>query len=265
MDLAIRLVEFNSSPDIIVSTLLKIGNLNKAIRVAVDSNESHLIYSVIIYMKNNLTQEEFLLRLCSNQYLNALGINYLREFDQNLLLSLYKQEDKIKNLASYKLIQIFNKTISQQKDVLKEISELTKQKGILKNTCLSYINLLESQSNLEKQFSQKIKLIGLSLIATIITLCEFGHVQEATKIKNDFFIPDSRFYWSAVTSLAKSGLWSKIDSLYETKKNAFSLTVIHTLIYISPTVTSTLNKKHLYESSKNLYSNYRLIVKFLFI
>ncbi|KAF0988191.1 hypothetical protein HZS_4497 [Henneguya salminicola] len=201
MDLAIRLVEFNSSPDIIVSTLLKIGNLNKAIRVAVDSNESHLIYSVIIYMKNNLTQEEFLLRLCSNQYLNALGINviiifitfkYLREFDQNLLLSLYKQEDKIKNLASYKLIQIFNKTISQQKDVLKEISELTKQKGILKNTCLSYINLLESQSNLEKQFSQKIKLIGLSLIATIITLCEFGHVQEATKIKNDFFIPDSR-------------------------------------------------------------------------
>ncbi|KAF0988192.1 hypothetical protein HZS_4498 [Henneguya salminicola] len=34
----------------------------------------------------------------------------------------------------------------------------------------------------------------------------------------------NHFYWSAVTSLAKSGLWSKIDSLYETKKNAFSLT-----------------------------------------
>ncbi|KAF1743224.1 hypothetical protein MXB_263, partial [Myxobolus squamalis] len=91
-DIATKLVEFNSPPGAIVCTLLKIGNINKAIMVSVDSGDPCLIYSVIIYMKNNFPQNEFLLKLSSNPYLNSLGIKISHQQTAISYMNLFQHQ-----------------------------------------------------------------------------------------------------------------------------------------------------------------------------
>uniref|UniRef100_A0A673FSU8 Vacuolar protein sorting-associated protein 16 homolog n=1 Tax=Sinocyclocheilus rhinocerous TaxID=307959 RepID=A0A673FSU8_9TELE len=184
-ELAIKLLEFEPRSGEQVPLLLKMKKSPLALSKAIESGDTDLVYTVVMYLKNELNRGDFFMMLRN----------------QPVALSLYKQrlEARIGHLQS---------AVDEYYKAKNEFSAKTTE---------DEMRLLRFQRKLEEEKGEQ--LVGFSLHDTMTTLLSVGLHKHAEQLYKDFRVPDKRFWWLRLKALAEKEDWEELEKFSKSKKS----------------------------------------------
>uniref|UniRef100_A0A3P8NTB4 Vacuolar protein sorting-associated protein 16 homolog n=1 Tax=Astatotilapia calliptera TaxID=8154 RepID=A0A3P8NTB4_ASTCA len=184
-ELAIKLLDFEARSGEQVPLLLKMKRSQLALSKAVESGDTDLVYTVVSYLKNEMNRGDFFMTLRN----------------QPVALSLYRQrlEGRLSLLQS--AVDEYNKA---------------KNEFAVKTT-EDEMRLLRFQRKLDDE--KGAGLLGLSLQVTMETLLSLGLHKQAEQLYKDFRVPDKRYWWLKLKSLAEKEEWDELEKFSKSKKS----------------------------------------------
>lgn len=112
------------------------------------------------------------------------------------------------------------------------------RKDLYASLCDDYLKLYKYQ----RQFSDN-KFSGQSINETCLILLKNNDIKSAEKFRNEFKIPDKRYWWLRIQALAHLDDWIELEKLSKGKKSP---------IGYAPFVDICLEKGKKYEAMKYL-------------
>ncbi|KAJ3441990.1 vacuolar protein sorting vps16 [Anaeramoeba flamelloides] len=244
--LATKLLTLETKPQNQIPMLLEMDEIGKALKYSLDCGETELIYLVLkslikkFLINNNMKNINDNLNLSSKDNNNNLVtileenfekilpylINYLQINNWKNLANLLLNFQKNKDLAILQSIQFF-KTSSPKKKIL-ILEEAVKNfnqsnEKIWKNLTLEQLKLLKLQTQITKTLTKKkkinfnIDIYGLSVSETLIQLIKLDQKKFIELIRKEFKIPEQRYWWLKITTLAQENRWDDLKKFSNQK------------------------------------------------
>lgn len=214
--LAITLTEYEPRPEKQVPLLLNMQEQELALNAAVKSYNTNLVVYVITTLHRDLSLAAFF-RLINDKPMAAKCFEKLYDDtkDKSLLENFYYQDDRREATAELQYRRAINAVdISEKLDQIdrarQKYSEI-KSKSFEAKALEEQHRLLALQEQLEKDYEQH-PFVGLSVSDTISALLKISQNSKALKIKDEFKIPDKRFWWIKLYALIARREW---DTLYK--------------------------------------------------
>ena len=85
----------------------------------------------------------------------------------------------------------------------------------LSNTCKEQQKLLNYQKNLEEKFHRD--FVGSSLHDTLHLLLTLSEIKLAEKLRSEYKVPDRRFWWLRLMTMAELGDWDEMEKFSKNK------------------------------------------------
>ena len=159
-------------------------------------------------------------------------MQYCKTEDREKLRNILDQEDDFVAEGLYCLEQSLesaNSTstlVANQDNRKHKISMVTASMDVFKkskNEFLSvhseeYVRLMRYQLRLEEKFQIK-KFFGLSVQNTLKALLQQKEYKLSEALKKEFKVPDKRYYYLKLMTLAEIGEWIEIEKLSKAKKS----------------------------------------------
>jgi len=193
--------------------------IERAIIKALKSGDTELVYTVLLYMKQNLDREEFYSLLEKHNKAFKLWIRFCKlEKNEDELIRIYDQENRVDKIArlkvenAYSAGQIDIRTLEDGLGIYKSSSDqfMTKAVG-------SQISLLHEQEALEQRVPVEDGFVGYSLSKTLYTLIKNDLESKASALKDKYNVPPKRYYWIKIRALADSDNWEKLEDFSKQK------------------------------------------------
>ncbi|XP_055851662.1 vacuolar protein sorting-associated protein 16 homolog isoform X1 [Episyrphus balteatus] len=219
-DLAIKLLELEPRSSLQVPLLLKLGKFDKALFSATQSGDTDLVQMVLLKIKENMTVTNFhmIIRdfpMAFNLYRKAMA-----ECSRTALTDSFHTEDDHQSIAEYTLRYAL-KDGNVESNLLIIANRYSQGKRIVEaDLCTETGKILK----LQKALNQKLRSTGVELCSetihdTVLKLLRLGELKEAEKIKNDYKIPERRYWWMRVQTLAEKGKFEELEKLSKSKKS----------------------------------------------
>ncbi|XP_067937076.1 vacuolar protein sorting-associated protein 16 homolog [Watersipora subatra] len=220
-DLAIMLLDHDTSAANQIPLLMKIDRYETALKKAIDSGDSNLIYLVIFELKTRLhTIGEFWMEIRKWQPALNLLMKYYETENPHLLEDLYLQEDRHLDVANCRVVSsLEEQEISARKQLLGEAHKKYKEakdEWAAKIT-EEEIRLVERQQQFE---GQGLSCLHKSLHETMHSLIMSGNMKAAEQMRKEFNVPERRYWWLKVNALAESSNWLELENFSRTKKSS---------------------------------------------
>ena len=221
-NLAILLLEKEERASEQVPLLLNMNETQKALKKAIDSGETDLVYLVLLHMKNNMEVSNFFAIINEKGFRVArnLLVTYCKEEDVNFLKVFFHALDKQEEAAAMNVLESFSfedepqphkKLLSQAKDLYNKKKEFQVDSKL----CEDQIKLVQIQRDLDKEHGRRV-FTGLSVSDTIYNCILLGNKQ-SKKIKNEFKVSDKKYWWIRISALSKLGKWNKLEKFSKKK------------------------------------------------
>lgn len=223
-ELALQLLEYDADSNRQVPLLLKLQKRDEAMLKAIESGDSNLIYSVLLsaQIRQNSTANYFkMLKRFPVAY--QLYLNYLKQTDASMVKEFYVLD------ADH-----YEQALMYVRDACSRQSDLYELRNIPLATALDlfrrarlefeasvteeHLRLFKCQQKLEEKFRSQ-KYIGLSLQRTIRQLIIEKMFRPADELRKDFKVPDKRYWWLKVTTLAEHSEWFELEKFANQKKS----------------------------------------------
>nr|XP_023028466.1 vacuolar protein sorting-associated protein 16 homolog [Leptinotarsa decemlineata] len=153
----------------------------------------------------------------------SLYIKYCKEHNTQALNEIYIQEDDFCAQAETFLLESLDDKKAHMKDSLVTSALDAYKKGrkdVCTSLCDEYVKLMRFQRDLEEKIpGTKNKFVGKSVHDTCQLLLEMNELKLAEKFKNDFKIPDKRYWWLRIMCLAKQKEWTELEKFSKIKKS----------------------------------------------
>lgn len=218
VDLATRLLDFESSAGSQVPLLLKMQQGERALSKAVESGDTDLIYLALLHMKRTLTTAELFRIASGNALASSLLQKYLRHSDPGLLRDFFYQDDQNISSANLLILNIPKPTALDSKAVtLKVASRLyseDKSSSLEVKVIQEELKLIQIQQDLEKEIGQS--FVDLSIYQTIYKCLLLNQRAHAAKIKYDMKMSDKRFAYLDLKCLIEQKSWSGLEAVQTT-------------------------------------------------
>ncbi|KTF91844.1 hypothetical protein cypCar_00035990 [Cyprinus carpio] len=232
-ELAIKLLEFEPRSGEQVPLLLKMKKSPLALSKAIESGDTDLVYTVVMYLKNELNRGDFFMMLRNQPVALSLYKQFCKHQEQETLKDLFNQDDDHEELgnfyvkASYKEQRLEARIAHLQSAV----DEYYKAKNEFSaKTTEDEMRLLRFQRKLEEEKDEQ--LVGFSLQDTMTTLLSVGLHKHAEQLYKDFRMPDKRFWWLKLKALAEKEDWEELEKFSKSKKSPIGyLTKNHNKYY----------------------------------
>lgn len=214
--LAIMLLELEPRQALRVPLLLKLNENKKALLAATQSGDADLVYTVVLQLKETTQLADFLMTIRAFPLAQNLYKKYCKTYNSSTLKDIYTQEDDFLSQAEM-VMREGTKHNSGQID-LPIVANFYKKSNrqIEADLCEETWRLRKLQKELEKRDR---RFLGLSLHETVQQLLTIGDIKQAEKVKNDFKMPDRRYWWLRLQVLAQQGKWDEIEKFSKTKKS----------------------------------------------
>ncbi|KAJ1660490.1 Vacuolar protein sorting-associated protein 16 [Dispira simplex] len=229
--LAAKLLEHEPRAADQVPLLMSMGKDQLALRKAVDSGDTDLIYYVLLYlykqyalgdffrMAGQLPQAASLVKVLFSQDPQPDQMDHHRQ----ILRDFYYQEDCRVDAAQLDLQESWQtRDVATRLDHLHVAAKLfreDKDYTFEAKACDEQIKLVKIQAELEQTTGQMWQ--GQSLADTVYQ-CILQNVQRPTsaaQLRHDFKIPDKRFWWIKLRALVAKRDWSELEKLAKVKKS----------------------------------------------
>ncbi|KAL1505520.1 hypothetical protein ABEB36_005068 [Hypothenemus hampei] len=220
--LAIKLLDYEPKASEQVELLLKLHENKSALHKAIESGNTDLIYMVVLKLREKMPLADFKMTIRNFPVAQALYIKYCKEYQKAALREIYIQEDDFPSLALLNIEESLEDTnglgIDSQLTTALEFYKKAR-KDLYASMCEENLKLLRFQRELDNKLQLPEKLIGKSVHETCKTLLENKEVKLAEKLRNDFKIPDKRYWYLRIAILAKQNDWSELDKFSKLKKS----------------------------------------------
>ncbi|XP_052092868.1 vacuolar protein sorting-associated protein 16 homolog isoform X1 [Mytilus californianus] len=218
-ELAIRLLDYEPRAAHQVPLLMKMHKDQIALSKAIESGDTDLVYTVLLRLKESMTQGDFLMSIRSMPISYSLFLQYCRQQNPKLLEDLYYQEDNFIEEGNCKVMRSFDdERLDDRTETLNQAIKCY-QKGrhdfVIKQT-EDQIKLLKYQRRLEEEFNRP--YMDLSLHQTIYRLTVENNYKVSEQLRKEFKVPDRRYWWIRIQGLAEAGEWVELDKFSRNKK-----------------------------------------------
>ncbi|XP_069181353.1 vacuolar protein sorting-associated protein 16 homolog isoform X2 [Procambarus clarkii] len=218
--LAIKLIEYECRPKEQVLVLMRLGEDQTALRRALQSGDTDLIYTVLHHLRQKLSSGDFLMLIRNFPVAQSLHIRSCRELDMEQLRDILVQEDDFYGQGLLRIKEAYqsSRADSRQASLLGAAELFRKAKSEFAcQMTEEQIKLFKWQMRLEE--SQHKPYANKSLHDTVHQLVLDGHIKEAEKLRAEFKIPERRYWWLRVVAHAEAGHWEELANFSKNKKN----------------------------------------------
>ncbi|XP_067356480.1 vacuolar protein sorting-associated protein 16 homolog isoform X1 [Channa argus] len=219
-ELAIKLLDFEARSGEQVPLLLKMKRSQLALSKAVESGDTDLVYTVVSYLKNEMNRGDFFMTLRNQPVALSLYRQFCKLQEQDTLKDLYNQDDDHQELANYYVSASYReKRLDSRLSLLQSaVDEYNKAKNeFAAKATEDEMRLLRFQRKLDDE--KGAGLLGLSLQATMEALLALGLHKQAEQLYRDFRVPDKRYWWLKLKSLAEKEEWEELEKFSKSKKS----------------------------------------------
>uniref|UniRef100_A0A3P8NTS8 Vacuolar protein sorting-associated protein 16 homolog n=1 Tax=Astatotilapia calliptera TaxID=8154 RepID=A0A3P8NTS8_ASTCA len=200
-ELAIKLLDFEARSGEQVPLLLKMKRSQLALSKAVESGDTDL-------------------GECFTGRSQPLQTGFCKLQEQETLKDLYNQDDDHQELANYYVTASYReKRLEGRLSLLQSaVDEYNKAKNeFAVKTTEDEMRLLRFQRKLDDE--KGAGLLGLSLQVTMETLLSLGLHKQAEQLYKDFRVPDKRYWWLKLKSLAEKEEWDELEKFSKSKNS----------------------------------------------
>lgn len=225
--LAIKLIDYEPRAQLQVPLLLRLGVEQQALNKAVESGNTDLVYTVILYFQKNMTLANFEMSIKHCPLAMSLYIKYCQNHNREALLDIYVMHDNFYAQALWYIKECYKLKNLQARDaLLQNALEKFKMGRFDSNASLTeeQIKLLKYQRSLEDTLNEQI--VGKSLHDTVKLLLLQNEIKLADKLRSEYKIPDRRYWWLRIQCLGERGLWGELEKFSKSKKSPIGYEVI---------------------------------------
>ncbi|MDP2435525.1 MAG: hypothetical protein Q8P67_07265 [archaeon] len=227
-ELATLLLDYEPRAADQVPLLISMQQYELALLKAIESGDTDLVYLVLLYIKRSLPPDAFFAHLRDKPTAISLLIKYSRQQDRQLLKDIYFREQRALEAGQLAAMEAYQRPeLDSRINGLQMASHIFKEGG--KDTAFEtkatqdQISLLGFQRALERKAVEEgrpaIKLVDCSLSETLYRLIALDYVKRADKLRSDFKVPDSRYWWVKIRGLAAAKNWEELAALAKEKKS----------------------------------------------
>ncbi|XP_050500351.1 vacuolar protein sorting-associated protein 16 homolog [Diabrotica virgifera virgifera] len=221
--LAIKLLDYESKASDQVKLLLELGENTPALVKAIESGDTDLVYMVILKLREKMPLGDFKMTIRNFPVAQSLYIKYCKEHNTQALNEIYIQEDDFSAQAETFILESLDDKKNHMKDALLTSAQEAYKKGrkdLYVAMCDESVKLIRFQREVEDKIpGAKTKFIGKSVHDTCKLLLEMKETKLVEKFKNDFKIPEKRYWWVKINSLAKQKNWTELEKFSKIKKS----------------------------------------------
>lgn len=225
--LAIMLTHYEPRPGKQVPLLLSMGEEEIALEKAVESWNLNLIIFVLLHLQQKMSIASFF-RLLNDKPVASRVFAYMcKATDSKLLGDFYYQDDRRYENAMLTLNKVYKSHEGNQEDAESQLGEfenveklfleLGKERAFEAKIINEQVRLLKLQLVLERDYDQE--FVGKSVSETISGLVLIAQNNRAQKVKDDFKVPDKRFWWVKIQALVVRRDWDELYKFAKSKKS----------------------------------------------
>ncbi|XP_008323608.1 vacuolar protein sorting-associated protein 16 homolog [Cynoglossus semilaevis] len=219
-ELAIKLLDFEARSGDQVPLLLRMKRSHLALTKAVESGDTDQIYTVVTVLKNEMNRGDFFMTLRNQPVALSLYRQFCKLQELETLKDLYNQDDDHQELANYYIAASYREKrletrLSQLQNAVDEFNRA--KNDFSAKATEDEMRLLRLQRKLDDE--KGLRLLGLSLQDTMETLLSSGLHKQADQIYRDFKVPDKRYWWLKLKSLAEKSEWEELEKFSKSKKS----------------------------------------------
>ncbi|CAH2085639.1 unnamed protein product [Euphydryas editha] len=218
--LAIKILEYETRSKLQVPLLLTLGEGPTALLKATASGDTDLVYIVLLHLKEKMGKHEFELTIRSFPLAHALYIKYCATHNREALRQVYVQEDDFAAQAASHA----RDALEQREAGAREASLLSARECYRKgrnelgvSICEEARKLCKQQSSLQETYGES--FVGLSLHDTVKKLLKQGEIKLADKLRSEYKMPDRRYWWLRILTLAERDEWAQLEIFSKSKKS----------------------------------------------
>ncbi|XP_076673507.1 vacuolar protein sorting 16 [Andrena cerasifolii] len=218
--LAIKLIDYEPRAHLQVPLLLKLGEERAALRKAVESGNTDLVYMVILHLRENMTLGDFQTSIKHCPLAMALYIKYCQSQNRETLRDIYNQYDDYHSQAMWFITESYQrKNATSREALLQSAQENFKLARNDTNAALTeeQRKLLRYQRSLEETLHESI--VGKPLHDTVKILLLHNELKLAEKLRSEYRISDRRYWWLRIQCLAEQSMWSDLEKFSKSKKS----------------------------------------------
>lgn len=218
--LAVKLIEYECRAKEQVLVLMRLDEAQTALRRALQSGDTDLIFTVLDHLRQKLPSGDFLMQIRDFPVAQSLYIRSCRELDTDQLRDILVQEDDFYAQALLRIKEAYHSNRADTRQAsLQGAAELFRK---AKND--TAIQMTEDQVKLFKwqvklEDNQQKPYINKSLHDTVHQLIKDGQIKEAEKMRVEFKIPERRYWWLRVLAHAQACHWEELANFSKNKKN----------------------------------------------
>ncbi|KAJ6252243.1 vacuolar protein sorting vps16 [Anaeramoeba flamelloides] len=229
--LAIKLIVHDPKSSNQVPLLLSMDKTEMALDEAISSGDNDLIYLILFHLLNEMsssriTEKELFSKLQNREKAIQLLILYWKQNkDEKNLKKLLEALEKYDDIAVMHIEKNFKdhkkKNVEDKIKNFKNASMKFEQskKMIYKQISDEQIKLINVQLDLEKKKKNAIELKGKSVNETISALIKNRDPKTANKVKKQFKVPDKRYWWITISTLAQNRMWENLSMFAESRNS----------------------------------------------
>ncbi|XP_043252548.1 vacuolar protein sorting-associated protein 16 homolog isoform X1 [Colletes gigas] len=260
--LAIKLIDYEPRAHQQVPLLLSLGEEKTALRKAVESGNTDLVYMVIPHLRQKMTISDFQLYIKHCPLAKALYIKYCQSRDRETLRDIYNQYDNFHAQAVLFITESYRRKNTMSREALLQYAqENFKSARNDTNAALTeeQIKLLRYQKTLEDTLHKSI--VGKPLHDTVKMLLLHNELKLAEKLRSEYRIPDRRYWWLRIQCLSAQDMWEELEKFSKSKKSpiGYEPFIDQCLMYNKETEA----KKYLPKVKKELKVKYLIKLKML--
>ncbi|WVF72368.1 hypothetical protein IAT40_007183 [Kwoniella sp. CBS 6097] len=211
-----------------VPLLLQMKEENIALTKAVDSGDTDLVYQVLLHLRSSLSPGDFFHLLDDSispnlrPAVNLLQV-YAKQADRGLLRDFYYQDDRRTESACLELEEAGQQDDANER--LEHLRRAAKSFGESKDRLFESKmiddahRLLTLQQSYERELDHKFTFSGLSVNAFAHKLLVEGFGKRAERVRNDWKVPDKRWWWIKLRALAQRKDWEGLENFARSKKS----------------------------------------------
>ncbi|RKP37876.1 Vps16, N-terminal region-domain-containing protein [Dimargaris cristalligena] len=227
--LAAKLLEHEPRAADQVPLLISMGKDQLALRKAVESGDADLMYYVLLYLYKQYALGDFFRVISHSPQATALIKTFFRQDPQpdqhqqswQVLRDFYYQEDCRLDAAHLDLQESLKETDphGQMAKIRSAVALLheDKDRGFEAKICEDQIKLVKLQLDLEQLAGRSFR--GLSISETAYQCVIQGLGSKAAQLRNDFKIPDKRFWFIKLRTLVAKRDWTELEKFSRVKKS----------------------------------------------
>lgn len=227
--LATMLTHYEPRPARQVPLLLSMNEQDLALDKAIESWNLNLVIYVLLHLQQRLSVAAFF-RLLSDKPMAASVFAYLcKATNSKLLTDFYYQDDRRYENAMRTLRQAYltynssgegdaDQQLEDFKEAEKLFQELGKDRSFEIKIVAEQIKLLKLQLVLEKEYDQV--FVGKSVSETISALVMIAQHSRASKVRDEFKVPDKRFWWIKLNALVRRRDWDELLKFARSRKTS---------------------------------------------